>query len=111
MGRGAGSAFGLDRMVGCISKNASRSVRNSAWSAMPDSVENICWMLVLACRIAPARKYNVPMRKSPGHRPPDDPDIGRVVTQRADDRQQRPGNQLAPRERHVLFVDFVRQSA
>ncbi len=41
MGRGAGSAFGLERIVGCISKNASRSVRNSAWSATPDSVEKI----------------------------------------------------------------------
>ena len=81
IGRGAGRAFGLERIVGFISKNASRSVRNSAWSAMPDKVEKICWILLLACRIAPARKSAYPMLQRSLHGAPDHKHIGGVVAQ------------------------------
>ena len=66
-------------------------------------------MLLLACRIAPARKYSVPMLKRADDRAPDDVHVGRVVAERADDREQRARDQLALGERDILLVDLVRQ--
>ena len=47
-GYGATSAPGFDRMVACTEKKSTRSVMNSAWSAMPENVVQTAWMPALA---------------------------------------------------------------
>ena len=48
IGRGASSAPGFEKILGCTEKNLSKSVMNIAWSAITEKVEKKAWMFVLA---------------------------------------------------------------
>jgi hypothetical protein len=39
---GAAMPFGFDCTAGSMAKKAIRSVRRSAWSAIPEAVEKVC---------------------------------------------------------------------
>ena len=74
---------------------------------MPETVEKICWMLLLACRIAPDSRYHRSDAVRARDRPPDHEHVGRVVAREGDHGKERSGNQLPPRQGDVLFVNSV----
>ena len=60
IGRGCRAPPGFETTVGVISKNARRSVRKSAWSAMLERVEKICEILLDAFIIVCVKKTRSP---------------------------------------------------
>lgn len=85
MGRGAGSAFGLEPILGFTARNSTKSVRNSDWSAMLAKVEKTFWMLLLVPAIAPARNCRLPGERA-GNCPIDDIGVGAIVPGGAEQR-------------------------
>ena len=58
-------ASGLEWILGPTSRNSTKSVRKSDWSAMLENVEKTLWILLLVPAIAPARNCSEPHVSAP----------------------------------------------
>ena len=93
---------GFDCTVGFISKKAIRSVRKSAWSAMPEAVEKTCCRLRLRLHDGGGdQEEQIANVVLPLHRSPDHIDVGAVVAQRADHASRPP--QISLRRERSTF--------